>query len=164
MLNIALRIKHLLTRWAALYFILGGCQVWQSGYNCGITPYGKGDKMANYDESKKAPAGDGQLLVVTDADFERVVLGANVPVMVDLWAAWCRPCLMVAPTVKELAHEFAGQALIAKLDVDVNSITPQRYGVRGIPTLLYFHNGQEVDRVVGVQSAHVLRQKLEALL
>ncbi|RLI53814.1 MAG: thioredoxin [Candidatus Thorarchaeota archaeon] len=120
--------------------------------------------MANYDESKKAPAGADQPLVVTDADFERVVLGADVPVMVDLWAAWCGPCMMVGPTVKELAREFAGQALVAKLDVDANPITPQRYGVRGIPTLLYFHNGREVDRVVGVQSAHVLRQKLEALL
>lgn len=120
--------------------------------------------MANYDESKKAPAGAGQPLVVTDADFKRVVLEASVPVLVDLWAAWCAPCLMVAPTVKELAHEFAGRALVAKLDVDTNPIAPQQYGVRGIPTLLYFHNGREVDRVVGVQSAHVLRQKLVALL
>ena len=121
--------------------------------------------MVNYDEAKKkASAGADHPLVVTDADFKRVVLEASVPVMVDLWAAWCRPCLMVEPVVEELAREFAGQALIARLDVDANFITPQRYGVRGIPTLLYFHNGREVDRVVGVRPAHVLQQKLAALL
>jgi thioredoxin 1 len=103
-------------------------------------------------------------LVITDADFERVVLGASAPVLVDFWAVWCGPCRMVAPTVEQLASEFVGRALMAKLDVDANPVTAQRYGVRSIPTLIYFRNGQEVDRVLGAQPAHVLRQKLEALL
>ena len=107
---------------------------------------------------------DGHPLAVTDADFERVVLGASVPVLVDFWAGWCMPCRIVAPTVEALAQEFAGRALVAKLDVDANPITAQQYGVQSIPTLIYFRNGQAVERVVGVQSAQVLRQKLEALL
>jgi thioredoxin 1 len=114
--------------------------------------------------SKEAPAGDGHPLVVTDADFERVVLGATVPVLVDFWAVWCGPCRMVAPVVEEIAKEFAGRALTAKLDVDANPMIAQDYGVMSIPTLIYFHNGREVDRVVGAQPASVLRQKLEALL
>ena len=111
-----------------------------------------------------APVGDGHPLTVTDADFERVVLGASIPVLVDFWAAWCGPCRMVAPVVEQLAQEFAGRALTAKLDVDANPATAQRYGVRSIPTLIFFHKGQEVERVVGAQAIHVLRQKLEALL
>jgi thioredoxin 1 len=114
--------------------------------------------------SKEAPAGDVHPLVVTDADFERVVLGADAPVLVDFWAVWCGPCRMVAPVVEEIAKEFAGRALTAKLDVDANPMTAQRYGVMSIPTLIYFQNGREVDRVVGAQPASVLRQKLEALL
>ena len=115
-------------------------------------------------EESKPPAGDGRPLPVTDADFERVVLGASVPVLVDFWAPWCGPCWTVAPILEGLAGEVSDQALIAKLDVDANPATAQRYGVMSIPTLIYFRNGQEVERVVGAQPAHVLRQKLEALL
>jgi len=113
---------------------------------------------------EKVPTGDGHPLTVTDANFERVVLEASVPVLVDFWAAWCGPCKMVAPVVEQLAQEFAGQALTAKLDVDASPMTAQRYGVRSIPTLILFRNGQPMDRVVGAQPVHVLRQKLEALL
>jgi len=113
---------------------------------------------------KQAPVGEGHPLAVTDADFERVVLEAGVPVLVDFWAAWCGPCRMVEPVIEELAREFDGRALLGRLDVDANPATAQQYGVQSIPTLLYFHDGQEVDRVVGAQSAHMLRQKLEALL
>lgn len=110
------------------------------------------------------PPGGGHPLEVSDADFERVVLRASVPVLVDFWAEWCGPCRMVAPVVEQLAREFAGRALVAKLNVDANPATAQRYGIRSIPTLLYFRNGQIVDRAIGAQPAYVLRQKLEALL
>lgn len=113
---------------------------------------------------EQAPEGSGHPLAVTDVNFEQVVLGASVPVLVDFWAAWCGPCRMIAAVVEELARESAGRALIAKLDVDANPATAGRYGVQSIPMLIYFRDGQEVDRVVGAQSAHTLRQKLEMLL
>jgi len=126
---------------------------------------GRGPKPAAKKAPKReAPVGGGQPLMVSDADFKRVVLDTSAPVLVDFWASWCGPCRMVAPILEELAREFSRRALIAKLDVDANPATAQRYGVMSIPTLIYFRNGQEVDRVVGAQPANVLRHKLEALL
>jgi thioredoxin 1 len=113
---------------------------------------------------ESAPAGDGHPLTVTDANFDQEVLGADAPALVDFWAAWCGPCRMVAPSVEQLAHDFGSRAVVAKLDVDANPATAQRYGVMSIPTLILFRNGQEVDRVMGAQPLHVLRQRLEALL
>jgi thioredoxin 1 len=126
---------------------------------------GRGPKPATRKPHQEATtAGDGHPVTVTDADFDRVVLGANVPVLVDFWAAWCGPCRFVAPVVEELAQDFAGQALMAKLDVDANQAVAQRYGVMSIPTLILFRGGQEVDRVVGAQPKQVLQQRLEAHL
>lgn len=114
-----------------------------------------------------APAADAPgtgPLVVTDATFERSILKAEQPALVDFWAAWCGPCRMIAPHVDALAREMGGRAIVAKLNVDENPVTAGRYGVRSIPTLLIFKNGQAVDRIVGAQPAPVLRQRLQAHL
>jgi len=107
-----------------------------------------------------APAGP---MVVTDATFARDVEQSPVPVLVDLWAAWCGPCRMIAPVVDELASEMAGRVRVAKLNVDENPRTAGRFNVFSIPTLLIFKNGQEVDRIVGVVGKAVLAKRLAAL-
>jgi thioredoxin len=107
-----------------------------------------------------APAMDP--VVVTDANFSQVVEKAPVPVLLDLWAAWCGPCRMIAPTIEMLARELAGRVLVGKLDVDANQRTAAKFGVQGIPTLLILKNGREVDRMVGVQSREQILKRLNA--
>ncbi|MFZ5917298.1 MAG: thioredoxin [Chloroflexota bacterium] len=109
-------------------------------------------------------AGEALLVHVTDADFETQVLQADRPVLVDFWAEWCTPCRMIGPIVAELAHEYAGKITVAKMDTDNNPQTPGRYGIMGIPTLILFQDGQEVQRVVGVRPKHALAQMLDATL
>ena len=103
---------------------------------------------------------------VNDSDWENEVLRSDKPVLVDFWAAWCGPCRMIAPYVEELAKEYAGRAVVAKMDTDANPQTPMQFGIMGIPTLIFFKNGKEVDRIVGVprNPKMILAQKLEALL
>jgi thioredoxin 1 len=101
---------------------------------------------------------------VTDASFDKEVLQSNVPVIVDFWAEWCGPCRMVAPIVKEISGEFEGRAKVAKMDVDSNPEIPVKYGIRNIPTILFFKNGQIVDKQVGAVPKNVLVSKLEAIL
>lgn len=91
------------------------------------------------------------IVVVTDQDFERQVLRADLPVLVDFWAEWCGPCHMVAPVVEEIAAEQAGNLRVAKLNVDDNPRTAEQFGVMSIPTLILFRGGQERGRVIGVQ-------------
>jgi thioredoxin 1 len=101
---------------------------------------------------------------VTDAEFKEKVLDSKMPVLVDFWAAWCGPCRMIAPFVEELAREYAGKAVVAKLDTDANPQTPMSYGIMGIPTLLFFKNGQVVDRIVGAVPKAVIAKKLDAVI
>jgi thioredoxin 1 len=104
--------------------------------------------------------GQGVPIVLTDASFDQVIRNSDVPVMVDFWAVWCGPCKMVAPVVEQLGREYAGRALMAKLNVDENPAVASRYGIQSIPTLMIFKKGQVVDRIVGAQPAPVLRQRL----
>jgi thioredoxin 1 len=98
---------------------------------------------------------------VQDATFEKDVLGSDKPVLVDFWAEWCAPCRMIAPTVDAVAGEFEGRATVVKLNVDDNPSTSQRYGIKGIPTLILFKNGQEAERIVGATNKDSLTRLLE---
>jgi thioredoxin 1 len=109
-------------------------------------------------ESQAAP------IHVTDESFEEVVLQATVPTLVDFWAPWCGPCRMIAPIVEDLAKAYDGRAVFAKINTDENVEVAGRLGIMGIPTLIVFKDGQEVDRVVGYAPRHVLEQKLNAAL
>jgi len=103
-------------------------------------------------------------LEVTDSNFDEVVLNSSVPVIVDFWAVWCGPCRMVGAIVEEIGAEYEGKAKVAKLDVDNNTAAASRFGIRNIPTILFFKNGQVVDKQVGAVPKQVLVNKLEALL
>lgn len=101
---------------------------------------------------------------ITDATFEELVLKSDKPVMVDFWAAWCGPCRMVAPIMEELSQEFEGKAVIAKVDVDAHQQYAAQFGIRNIPTVLLFKNGEMVEKQVGVAPKAVYAQKIEAHL
>lgn len=103
-------------------------------------------------------------LEITDDNFEQVVLKSDKPVMVDFWAAWCGPCRMVAPIIEELATTFEGKAVVGKVDVDNNQEFAAKYGIRNIPTVLVFHNGDVVGRQVGVAPKEVYTDALNSLL
>ncbi len=103
-------------------------------------------------------------IILTKDNFEREVLKSEQPVLVDFWADWCAPCHQIAPAIEELAHEFDGSATIAKLNVDEEPELARRYGIRSIPSLLFFRSGEAVDRIAGVQPKRVLSEKLAELV
>ncbi|HRH36725.1 MAG TPA: thioredoxin [Flavobacteriales bacterium] len=103
-------------------------------------------------------------LEFTDSNFEELVLKSDKPVMVDFWADWCGPCRMVGPVVEELGKEYDGKAVVGKLNVDHNAQVSMKYGIRSIPTILIFKNGEVVDRSVGAVPKSQLAGKLEGQL
>jgi len=101
-------------------------------------------------------------LQITDANFEELVLKSDKPVLVDFWAEWCGPCRVVGPIVEELSNDFEGKAVVGKVDVDSNPEISLKYGIRNIPTLLIFLNGEVVDKQVGAVPKNILAGKLNA--
>ncbi|MFN4085252.1 MAG: thioredoxin [Spirosomataceae bacterium] len=102
-------------------------------------------------------------LEANDANFAELIK-SDKPVLVDFWAEWCGPCKLIGPVVEEIAGEYEGKAVVAKMDVDANAATPTQFGIRSIPTLMIFKNGELVDKVVGAVPKHILTQKLEAAM
>ncbi|MGB0376315.1 MAG: thioredoxin [Flavobacteriaceae bacterium] len=103
-------------------------------------------------------------LEITDATFEEVVLNSEKPVIVDFWAAWCGPCRMVGPIIDELSQEYEGKAVVGKVDVDANQEFAAKYGVRNIPTVLLFKNGELVNRQVGVAPKTTYSEAIDSAL
>ena len=101
---------------------------------------------------------------VNGNNFQKEVLESSIPVLVDLWAPWCMPCRMISPIVEELGNDNQGKLKVCKLNTDENQNIAARYGIRGIPTLLFFKDGQEVDRIVGVTPKPIIQKKLDAIL
>ena len=101
---------------------------------------------------------------LTDQNFDEVVLQSEKPVIVDFWAEWCGPCRMVGPIVEEVGKEYEEKAIVGKLDVDSNPVVTQKFGIRNIPTVLFFKNGEIADKQVGAVPKSNLVNKLEALL
>ena len=101
-------------------------------------------------------------LEITDSNFEETVLKSDKPVLVDFWAAWCGPCRMVGPIIDELSEEYEGKAVVGKVDIDSNQQYAAQFGVRNIPTVLVFKNGELVDRKVGVSSKNDYAQALDS--
>jgi thioredoxin len=103
-------------------------------------------------------------ITFTDSNFDELVLKSDKPVLVDFWAEWCGPCRMVGPIVEELSKDYEGKAIIGKVDVDSNPNISMTYGIRNIPALLFFKNGQIVDKQIGAVPKAILAKKLDAQL
>ena len=101
---------------------------------------------------------------VSDATFDQEVLKSEQPVVVDFWAVWCGPCKMIGPIVDEVAASFSGKLKVTKVNVDQNSATPSRFGIRGIPALLFFKGGKVVDQIVGYVPKEVIEDKVNRIL
>jgi len=103
----------------------------------------------------------GKVVTVSDAEFEASVVQNEKPAIVDFWAEWCQPCKMLAPTVEEIANEYDDKILVTKLNVDDNPQTATKFGIRGIPTLLFFKGGQVVQQIVGVKTKAEIKKIID---
>ena len=103
-------------------------------------------------------------VTIDDSNFEQLVLQAKTPVLLDFWAAWCAPCLMVAPVVEELAEEYEGRIMFGKVDVDQNPKIASKYGIMSIPTLILFKDGSPISNVIGFRPKAQLKESLDAAL
>ena len=106
----------------------------------------------------------GKEVVLTDGNFDEEVLQAEIPVIVDFWAEWCGPCRMIGPIVEELAEEFEGKLKVGKVNVDQNQGTAAKYGIRSIPTLLFFKGGELAEQIVGVQPKNKIVESINKVL
>ena len=107
---------------------------------------------------------EGNVLEVSDSSFETDILKSDKPALVDFWAAWCGPCRAIAPVVKELAEEYADRLKVAKMNVDENPATPSKYGIRAIPTLLFFKDGKLADQITGAVSKSIIESGIKKIL
>jgi thioredoxin 1 len=107
---------------------------------------------------------EGGLFHATDGNFGPEILKSDLPAMVDFWAPWCRPCQVIAPVIEEFAKEYAGKLKVAKMNVDENPATPSRYGIRGIPTIMIFKDGQIFDQIVGAVSKSKMEDMIKKAL
>jgi thioredoxin 1 len=105
-----------------------------------------------------------RLIHVTDTEFESQVLGSDKPVLVDFWASWCGPCLAIAPIVEQLAEDYEGKLVVAKMDVDKSPATPGKYGIRAIPTLIVFKDGQVVEQITGAVGKSIIESAVNKAL
>jgi thioredoxin 1 len=104
------------------------------------------------------------IMEVSDKDFDAEIMGADKPAIVDFWAEWCGPCKMVSPIVEELAKEYKDKVKVAKMDVDQNRETPAKFGIRNIPTLIFFKNGEVAKTIIGAQPKSFIEEELKKLL
>jgi thioredoxin 1 len=103
-------------------------------------------------------------IAINDSNFDQIVLQAKTPVLVDFWAPWCRPCIMAAPVLEELAEEYNGRISFAKVDVDQNAKTATKYGIMAIPNLIIFKNGKPASQIVGYKPKAELKRELDSVL